>query len=478
MYIAPPRPDRAMTRDDLSAASRFTESARRDGRFMSSEECLRWLSWHREESAFSVEQVPFSKLDSWYFTHDNGNLVHRTGRFFTIEGLQVRLAPGLITDWRQPIIVQREIGILGILTKEFDGVLHCLMQAKMEPGNSNLVQLSPTVQATRSNYMRVHQGASIPYLEYFAEPRDSEVLYDSLQSEQGCWFLHKRNRNIVVQTTSEVELRPEFCWLTIKQIHELLAVDDIVNMDARTVLSTIPFAPPEGAQDMEGFSGALARSLDPEAPTVHSLAGAVSWLTESKARYELIQRRIPLLDVAGWHRTDERIEHEHGEYFSIVGVDVRAKNREVSAWTQPLLQPVAPGLLVLLTKWIDGVLHLLMQSRPAAGALDIVEVAPTVHCTPHTHRGLSADLAPPYLQYALDVDPSRIRYDNMQSEEGGRFLNADNRYLIIEVEDEFPEVDSSRFIWLSVHQAETLLQFGNCLNVEARSLLACLHTLW
>jgi len=478
MYLAPPRQRGVQAHDENSAEHRFTESARADGRFISTGECLQWLARHREENAFSVEELPFSKLDSWYFAQDTGNLAHRTGRFFTIEGLQVRLTPSRVPDWRQPIIVQREIGILGILVKEFDGVLHCLMQAKMEPGNSNLVQLSPTVQATRSNYMRVHQGNAIPYLEYFVAPRPSRVLADSLQSEQGGWFLHKRNRNIVVETTEDVEPHPDFRWLTLKQIHELLAHDDTVNMDARTVLSIIPFAPPKDSYDDEGFRGALARSLDPEAPTLHTMTEAVSWLTENKARYELSQRRIPLLDAAGWRRTEERIEHESGEYFSIVGVDVRARNREVGSWMQPLLLPVAPGLLVFLTRKINGVLHVLLQARPAAGALDIVEAAPSVHCTPHTHRVAGLDDGPRFLDYATHALPGRIRYDVRLSEEGGRFLRADNRYLIIEVEDDFPEVDDAQFIWLGVHQLSALIQFGNCLNVEARSLLASLHTLW
>ncbi|CAM5359048.1 GDP-mannose 4,6-dehydratase [Streptomyces cyaneofuscatus] len=85
--------------------------------------------------------------------------------------------------WHQPIIVQPEVGILGILVKEFDGVPHFLMQAKMEPGNSNLLQISPTVQATRSNYTKAHKGADVRYLEYFRGPRQGRVLADVLQSE-------------------------------------------------------------------------------------------------------------------------------------------------------------------------------------------------------------------------------------------------------------------------------------------------------
>ena len=52
-------------------------------------------------------------------------------------------------SWDQPIIDQPEIGFLGILCKEIKGSLHFLLQAKIEPGNKNFVQLSPTLQATR-----------------------------------------------------------------------------------------------------------------------------------------------------------------------------------------------------------------------------------------------------------------------------------------------------------------------------------------
>ncbi|NED80056.1 NDP-hexose 2,3-dehydratase, partial [Streptomyces sp. SID11233] len=76
----------------------------------------------------------------------------------------------------------------------------------------------PTVQATRSNFTGVHRGRGVSYLEYFIGPRRGTVLADSLQSEQGWWFLHKGNRNMVVETAEEVPLRPGFRWLTLRQL--------------------------------------------------------------------------------------------------------------------------------------------------------------------------------------------------------------------------------------------------------------------
>ena len=40
------------------------------------------------------------------------------------------------------------------------------------------------------------------------------------QSENGSWFLGKRNRNMVVEVLDDVEHDDNFAWLTLGQIHE------------------------------------------------------------------------------------------------------------------------------------------------------------------------------------------------------------------------------------------------------------------
>ena len=64
-------------------------------------------------------------------------------------------------------MVQNENGILGIIRKKFNNKYKYLLQAKLEPGNINHLQLSPTVQATESNYKRVHGGKKNPIFRTF-----------------------------------------------------------------------------------------------------------------------------------------------------------------------------------------------------------------------------------------------------------------------------------------------------------------------
>jgi oxidase EvaA len=419
-----------------------------------------WLDKKRRQPFESVI-IPLDELTDpkgWLFAEDTGNLVHHTGRFFSVEGLHVRMNAH---EWWQPILVQRDIAILGIIAKEFDGVLHFLMQAKMEPGNAGLVQLSPTVQATSSCYTRVHGGNSTPYVEYFIEATQDQMLVDSLQSEQGFWFHLKRNRNMVVEITDPVPVQDDFCWLTLGQIRRLLQERNAVNMDARSVLGCLPAEPPVA---------------DPSG--VNTLTEVISWFTTRKSVTELDAKLVPLDSVRGWNRDSQRVSRVDGRNFDIVGVQVSAHTREVTSWRQPLLAPVGLGLAGLVVRHIDGKLHALVRAEVQPGYRDGVELGPTVRYAMVDYEHTPANDRPEFLDYLLSAH-SRvpgIRYDVVQSEEGGRFLYAENRYLVVE-DDDFPLAVPPDFAWVTIDQLMALQRHSYYLGVEARTLLLCLNSL-
>ena len=471
------------------------------GAVLSADEFRDWLAWRRRSGNWQTSKIDFSQLDGWSFDEVTGALKHRSGRFFTVEGLAVQTDLGPIASWAQPIIHQNEIGILGILVKRINGVLHCLMQAKMEPGNINQLQISPTVQATQSNYTRVHNGSSIPYLEYFSGPRRGRVLVDVLQSEQGAWFYHKRNRNMVVETTEDVPVLEDFCWVTIGQLRKMLLTDDLVNMPGRTVLSCMPLAGPalagpalagpgEGStRENLGFGRAVAYSLSGLAGSLHPMRDVLSWLTDAKSRYALDKRTVPLAGLPGWHQTASEVVRDDERFFKVIAVSVDATTREVRRWTQPMVEPVGLGVAGFLVKRIDGVVHVLAHARLEAGYLDGIEIGPTVHYLAGRHvtsAGAAAggpgqfntDERPRYLNEFLSAPPSRVRFDVIQSEEGGRFYHARNRYMVVETTPQFPVTVPEDYRWVSVHQLAELVTHSRYLNVEARTLMACLNSLW
>ena len=420
-----------------------------------------WLAERHEANEYRVTPAPLNRLDGWTTDPVTGDLHHVSGQFFKIHGLDVTGSQREVDHWQQPIINQPEHGVLGIAVKEFDGVPHCLLQAKMEPGNLNTLQLSPTVQATRSNYTRVHRGRAVPYLELFTTLGRGRPLADALQSEQGSWFLAKRNRNIIVQVEDDIPVLDDFCWLSLDQIGELLTVHDLVNMDTRTVLSHLPdrLLPAPGR-----FRG----------HPVHAMPELLNWLTHHKTMDTTERRPIPLAKTAGWRMNDDEVRHEHDRYFRIIGVDVRAQNREVGSWSQPMLAPCDVGVIAFAVRHVDGVPHVLVQARAEAGTLDRVEIAPTVQCSPGNHTHLAPFDRPRYLDTVLSAPPERILFDVVHSEEGGRFYHARNRYMAVDVTGTLPDDVPDTFRWAACGQLARLNQYGGILNVETRNLLTCM----
>ncbi|WP_406113309.1 NDP-hexose 2,3-dehydratase family protein [Streptomyces sp. NBC_01014] len=445
-----------LRQEDAHLPARLALSAQAvDGVATSTEQFEKWFADRSAAQVHEVTPIPFDRMRNWSFAPGTGNLVHDSGRFFSVVGLRVEVDQGPVREWSQPIIVQQEIGLLGIAVREIDGVLHLLMQAKTEPGNPNGVQLSPTVQATKSNYTGVHRGRTVPYIEHFRNVRPHRVVADVLQSEHGAWFYRKRNRNMVIEVGPEVEADGDFCWMTLGQVQEQLRIDHRVNMDARTVLSCLP-GPGVG-------SG------------VHTSTELLHWITTNQATRDVTTTVVGLSGLPGWERSERSISHERGLFFHVGAVDVRANSREVSGWTQPLIEPHGIGVAALLVKRFDGVLHALLRARIEPGYVDVIELAPTVQGTPENHAHLPGLVQDQLRDIERYRDEGRVLFDAEMSEEGGRFYHSRSRYMIIEVGENYPEQEPEGFRWTTLPQITWLLQHQHYLNVQARSLIACLR---
>jgi len=419
------------------------------------DELISWIRRRNKEVAVSVEQVSFRDLRGWRFDDTTGNLEHESGRFFSVCGLDVMTNVGVVSHWTQPIINQPEVGYLGILCKEIDGVVHYLLQAKIEPGNVNCVQLSPTLQATRSNYMQVHGGRRPAYLDYFLNADNAHIVVDQLQSEQGARFLRKRNRNMVVRVDDDIEVGEDFRWVTLEQIKQFVRMDNMVNMDTRTVLSGLPEPKPEADCPLLSVDEILHR------------------ISALKTRYELVAEKIPLRNVHDWRVEESEIVRADRRFFRVIGARVTIANREVASWCQPLVEPMQEGLCVLFRKRINGVWHYLLQAKVECGNFDVVELAPTIQCLTGDYKNPTGYM-PEFLRAFVGGKCGRVVYDTRQSEEGGRFYHEQNRNVIIELDEDADVRPRENFLWLTMPQIKEFLRFNNYLNIQVRSLISAL----
>lgn len=461
---------------------KFLESSLSDLQcYLTNSQVIQWLYSKRKAVYVDVKQLPITQMNQWTYDEEEGRIKHVSGKFFSIDGIRVRTNYGLKESWDQPIINQPEIGFLGILTQMKNGILHFLLQAKIEPGNINVVQLSPTLQATKSNYTRVHKGKTPLFLDYFNGGKEVNVLVDQLQSEQGARFFKKRNRNIIIEIPENEELNipDNFIWLTLNQLKHLMSMDNVVNMDTRTVLSAINYGGFDDINSLAHRTSALSKKeieqifslLRIDAPLM-STENILSWMTNLKSKYELLVERIPLKKVKDWTFDGETVYNNSGKYFSVIGTHVMIDNREVSSWDQPMIKPAQEGLIGFILKKINGTYHFLVQAKVEIGCFDVLEIAPTVQCLTGNYRENQNEYSVPFIEYFLNPEGFHIIHKTMQSEEGGRFFQEQNLNMIIEAPDEFPIEVPGNYCWMTFSQLLLFMKFNNYLNIATRNLLA------
>jgi len=438
-------------------------------RSISDGDILKWIVKRRNTVTYKIRKIDLKKLKGWTF--DDKQISHDSGKFFQIKFIKSQLDD---FSWDQPIINQPEIGILGFITKEIDGVLKFLVQAKIEPGNINIVQLSPTVQSTKSNFTKVHGGSLTPYVEHFLDQK-SNILVDQLQSEQGSRFYRKRNRNIIIETEHPIDQLDDYIWLTLGDIVSMTKYPNTVNMDSRTVISCIHF----GSFDFENYELAffLGDNVKPS-PWLSSMIRRdvydkshpeiLSMITEFKFRREFERKKIPLEECEQWKYEGGIIKHIDDKYFDVVGYNIYIENRESSEWNQPMIRPKEEGVCCFFAKNVDEVFYLLVQLKDEIGSFDGVEMAPTIQTS-----GENLKTGPFYDTYKKLIKTSKVVLDIMQSEEGGRFYKEQNRNIIIDVTDE-EIVENPNYIWMTVHQIKTFLQYNNYVNIQTRSIISSL----
>lgn len=444
---------------------------------------LDWYHEHQRKAGFYSEPVPLSDVKGWRFSGNPLRLGHESGRFFSLEGIRVKTNYGPVKSWDQPIIKQPEVGILGFLIKRFDGVPHFLVQAKREPGNVNGLQLAPTVQATWSNYTRVHNGKNTPYLSYFTNHTKARVVLDQLQNEQASRFLSKRNRNVILEIKEDVEVLEGYQWLTLGQLKALLALPNVVNMDSRSVLSLIPLTGLdaiarekiiESVDALDDAARGFCLSTASTGREISSMEEIVAWLDEMRGSHFMHHSRIPLDGMRRWIADGESIRHESGMHFSVIGVQVRAACRETHAWDQPILHHEGRGLRGFLVRDVDGIPHFLARASLEPGSIRGMEIGPTISCSDAKQR-CGGKLAPSMLDLFLNASGDDVLYRCVQSEEGGRFHHFQNEYMILRAPENM-RPPGPNYRWMTLGQLLKISRHGQ-LNMEARNVLACLSVL-
>ncbi|MCR5737759.1 MAG: NDP-hexose 2,3-dehydratase family protein [Eubacterium sp.] len=446
-----------------------------DGCANSMEEINHWIEERNENLKVNIEKVDFSYDGFWYYDERKGYIKNLNNSFFQLAGYQEIEEDRIVGE--QPIILQNEIGYLGIICKMIEGTLHFLMQTKIEPGNINVIQLSPTIQATKSNFTRKHGGKAPAYLDYFENSHNYTVIVDQLQSEQSSRFYKKRNRNIIIMVDEELEIEESHKWMTLGQIKECLKVDNLVNMDTRTVLSCLPFEKEELSEserkEIESMfqDKALYKSIfsKNDNEQFHKIFNRIN----NYKMYNLEKSRLlPLKSLKGWKMKKKEISCRTPYDFKVIYCRIEIEGREVRYWEQPLIEALGMAVFGIFTCVDQGVRKFLVRVKPEMGCFDSAELGPIVQLEPSNEKNTLNDIEKLFFE-KMEQNQGVLK-KILLSEEGGRFYHEQNQNVIIEIEkNEVGELPEDYF-WMTYADLNKVIQFNNCVNIQLRNLLTLL----
>ncbi|MGO0906038.1 NDP-hexose 2,3-dehydratase family protein [Clostridioides difficile] len=446
------------------------------GNINSIEDIINWVDFLNKSICVNINKISLDDSEFWYYDKLEGGIVNTNRSFFSIKGIIKKLKNEILLE--QPIIIQNEIGYLGILCKECDGVLNFLMQAKIEPGNLNKIQISPTIQATKSNFTQKHGGNRPQYLDYFINSSNHEIIVDQIQSEQSSRFYKKRNRNIIIKVNEDVEVLPNYKWMTLGQIKELMKIDNLVNMDTRTVISCIPFSNVKLDEvqieniyrlfkDKSLFHSIFYGSNENLLPKVYNCINNYKMFDNSEIEI------VSLEKLNLWEMKQKEFISKKPYNFKVIFCDISIEGREVSQWTQPLFEADGIAIFGLLICNDEGIKKFLVNLNSEVGCFDSIELGPSVQIESIDKDKICNEVTSLFFDY-LNCGKNII-FDNLLSEEGGRFYHEQNRNVIIEVEKldlvNLPE----GYLWIDYKSLNTMVQFNNCLNIQLRNLLSLLE---
>ena len=409
----------------------------------------KWILDQKKVNKIIIKRKNLDNLENWFIS--NKVIYHKTWKFFQIIGIRVFSNLNKKT-WDQPIMVQNESGILGIIRKKFDHEHKYLLQAKLEPGNINKLQLSPTVQATESNYKRVHGGKKTLFLNYFI---NKKFLVKSKQSEQGLRYLNKFNTNYMVETRKKINLPKKFKWFSKKELCYLIKRKNLINMDTISV-----------------FSCSIKKEVNEN--LINSNEKLNKWFLKLNKKYKISYKKIDIKKINNWKIKKKSFSNFKKKHFSIIGLNIKSNCREVDSWDQPIIAGKKLGFAGFITKNFNGTTHYLCRFILKPGLK-----GGKISCSANFSdiKDFKKNLnIPTYEKKIINYffRKKKCLYNNIHSDEGGRFFQTQIKRMVVRADKKIDKKLDSKFIWISHNQFLNLIK-KRMVDIEARLLFTCFN---
>ena len=393
------------------------------------------------EKRFEIKSVSINDLTDWKFDEKN-NFVHNSGRFFSIKKIN-------FNGEESGILLQNEIGTLGLVSCVVNDILYFLIQFKKEPGNIVSTQLSPTLQATLSNQNQVHGGRSPRFLELFTDIEENNYLTNEPLPEQGYRYWRKFNLNSIVLDKYFKET-DEFKWMTLGQIYKFSEIDNSINSCLRSVLSLINNLE---SKKIKKNTEIIINKYKQKFQNKSSLGDSVNKFLNSDKNELFFQTNL--------------------DKFHIKGILINIEEREVKNWNQPIIyDPYLEEYMQIIIRDEENI-YMLLKAHSEPGYEFGFTFGPTSIIKSKKAKIESQNLIEQFSQHGNVELIKKIQ----MSEEGGRFFHTFVDHTFYEIQTPIGKLELEDFEIFSLQEVNGI-NAQRLLSMEGRSILFFLNTIY
>lgn len=387
--------------------------------------------------------ISVKNIKNWKWKK-NG-LFHYSNNFFSIRPIIFKSNIKEINNLQMPLIFQKEIGILGIIKKKINKIDKYLLQAKIEPGNINKIQLSPTVQATKSNYEKAHGGKNTSYLNFFLKNKFKTISKFKL-SEQGSRFYKKKNYNFLLDCEDyKIKKKKNYIWVSKNDLIKSSKKNNFLNMDTISVIS-------------------CSINKNYEKKTKINFKYIVNKYNLFKKKFYIKKKFTEFNTLKNWQLKKGKFFDKKLKHFAIIGLNVKTNAREISYWSQPIIKDHCNTFNGILIAKIWNVNHYLLKIVLEPGL-----ISPKFTSTVFIRNLNKKNIRTSIQYHNLFFNNKDIMLSVNTSEEGGRFYKNEIKN-VIKFLPNYKKINICKnYLWISHNQFISLIK-RDLVTIEARNL--------
>ena len=201
-----------------------------------------------------------------------------------------------------------------------------------------------------------------------------------------------------------------------------------------------------------------------------------NWIRQNDKIFKLKIKVKPLANLINWKVTPDNITHKNNKHFSVIGINTLSNKREVTEWDQPIIKGKRIAFAGYLIKEFNKTEHYLCKYNKKPGLKKS-----TLSCTANTsdldnfktNNNLNSFEKKMIRDIFLNKKNKYKKiYDNILSDEGGRFFNCEIKYKVLKLHNKTKVEIPSNYFWISRNQMIEMIKRKK-VDIEARLLFAC-----